>query len=198
MSSIGEEELFPVFKKRRDRNLLPEDSRLARLGGEVDPPVDELAMVFTDIKNSTLLWETAPVAMRAAIKVHNSIMRRQLRIIGGYEVKTEGDAFMVSFPTPTSALLWCFSVQSLLLAADWPTEILESSDGCEILDDNHEVIFRGLSVRTGYSLGIAGVCSVIPLRGAWITLVQWSTELHGLVQWQMVVRLHYHRILWPR
>ena len=162
MSSIGEEELFPVFKKRRDRNLLPEDSRLARLGGEVDPPVDELAMVFTDIKNSTLLWETAPVAMRAAIKVHNSIMRRQLRIIGGYEVKTEGDAFMVSFPTPTSALLWCFSVQSLLLAADWPTEILESSEGCEILDDNDEVIFRGLSVRMGIHWG-SPVCERDPI-----------------------------------
>lgn len=162
MTSIGEEELFPVFKKRRDRNLLPEDSRLARLGGEVDPPVNELAMVFTDIKNSTLLWETAPVAMRAAIKVHNSIMRRQLRIIGGYEVKTEGDAFMVSFPTPTSALLWCFSVQSLLLVADWPTEIIDSSEGCEILDDNDEVIFRGLSVRMGIHWG-SPVCERDPI-----------------------------------
>ncbi|KAF5095852.1 hypothetical protein D0Z00_002992 [Geotrichum galactomycetum] len=162
MSSIGEEELFPVFKKRRDRNLLPEDSRLARLGGEVDPPINDLAMVFTDIKNSTLLWETAPVAMRAAIKVHNSIMRRQLRIIGGYEVKTEGDAFMVSFPTPTSALLWCFSVQSLLLVADWPTEILESSEGCEILDDKDEVMFRGLSVRMGIHWG-SPVCERDPI-----------------------------------
>lgn len=162
MTSIGEEELFPVFKKKLDRNLLPEDSRLARLGGEVDPPVNELAMVFTDIKNSTLLWETSPVAMRAAIKVHNSIMRRQLRIIGGYEVKTEGDAFMVSFPTPTSALLWCFSVQSLLLVADWPTEILDTSEGREVLDDKDEVIFRGLSVRMGIHWG-SPVCERDPI-----------------------------------
>ena len=35
--------------------------------------------------------------MRSAIKIHNTIMRRQLRITGGYEVKTEGDAFMVAF-----------------------------------------------------------------------------------------------------
>ena len=34
--------------------------------------------------------------MRSAIKIHNTIMRRQLRITGGYEVKTEGDAFMVA------------------------------------------------------------------------------------------------------
>ena len=43
--------------------------------------------------------------MRSAIKIHNTIMRRQLRITGGYEVKTEGDAFMVAFPSPTAALL---------------------------------------------------------------------------------------------
>lgn len=153
ITAIGEEELFPVFKKRRDKSLLPEDSRLARLGGEVDPPINELAIVFTDIKNSTLLWETSPIAMRSAIKIHNSIMRRQLRIIGGYEVKTEGDAFMVSFPTPTSALLWCFSVQSLLLVADWPAEIIDSTEGCEILDEHDEVIFRGLSVRMGIHWG---------------------------------------------
>lgn len=162
MAGIGEEELFPAFKKRRDRADLPEDSRLARLGGEVDPPVGDLAMIFTDIKNSTLLWETSPIAMRSAIKVHNSIMRRQLRIIGGYEVKTEGDAFMVSFPTPTSALLWCFSVQSLLLVADWPAEILDSSEGCEVLDDKEEVIFRGLSVRMGIHWG-SPVCERDPI-----------------------------------
>lgn len=149
-----EEELFPALvKKRRDKSLLPEDSTLARLGGEVEPPVGDVAMVFTDIKNSTLLWETYPVAMRSAIKVHNSIMRRHIRIMGGYEVKTEGDAFIVSFPTPTSALLWCFSVQSQLLVADWPTEILESREGYEITDDNGEILFRGLSVRMGIHWG---------------------------------------------
>lgn len=162
MPSIGEEELFPAFKKRRDKSELPGDSRLARLGEEVDPPIGDLAMVFTDIKNSTLLWETSPIAMRSAIKIHNSIMRRQLRIIGGYEVKTEGDAFIVSFPTPTSALLWCFSVQSLLLVADWPAEILDSMEGCEVLDDKDEVIFRGLSVRMGIHWG-SPVCERDPI-----------------------------------
>jgi len=42
---------------------------LARLEAEIEPPTGKLAIVFTDIKNSTLLWETNPVAMRAAIKV---------------------------------------------------------------------------------------------------------------------------------
>lgn len=146
---------FTTKVKHHERGTLPEDSILRKLDEEIEPPVGEVAMVFTDIKNSTLLWDTFPVAMRSAIKVHNSIMRRQMRIIGGYEVKTEGDAFMVSFPTPISALLWCFSVQQLLVNTDeWPAEILASDQGCEIKDEHQNVIFRGLSVRMGIHWGM--------------------------------------------
>ncbi|ODQ66423.1 hypothetical protein NADFUDRAFT_82247 [Nadsonia fulvescens var. elongata DSM 6958] len=163
MSSQGsDDDIYPLFKRKRDKSLLPEDSNLARLGGEVDPPVGELAMVFTDIKNSTIMWETYPTAMRSAIKIHNSVMRRQLRIVGGYEVKTEGDAFMVSFPTPVSALLWCLFVQSQLLVADWPTEMLDSTETCEIEDDNQNILYRGLSVRMGIHWG-APVCERDPI-----------------------------------
>ncbi|ODV96077.1 hypothetical protein PACTADRAFT_40970 [Pachysolen tannophilus NRRL Y-2460] len=148
------EENENLLKFRRNKSSLPEDTALRRLEQEIEPPVGEVAMVFTDIKNSTLLWDNFPIAMRSAIKTHNSIMRRQLRIVGGYEVKTEGDAFMVSFPTATSALLWCFSVQQQLLIADWPTEIIESDQGCEISDEANNLIFRGLSVRMGAHWGI--------------------------------------------
>lgn len=141
-------------KQKHHSSSRPEDSTLRKLDEEIEPPTGELAMVFTDIKNSTLLWDNYPVAMRSAIKVHNSIMRRQLRIIGGYEVKTEGDAFIVSFPTPTAALLWCFIVQSQLLTTnEWPAEILSSDQGFEIKDNEGNLIFRGLSVRMGLHWG---------------------------------------------
>lgn len=146
---------------KRARNL-PNDSKLARLDNEVDAPTGEVSLVFTDIKSSTLLWETYPIAMRSAIKMHNELMRRQLRIIGGYEVKTEGDAFMVAFPTVTSALLWCFTIQSQLLDVPWPQEILNSVNGQEVVDPNGNVIFRGLSVRMGIHWGTP-VCEVDPV-----------------------------------
>ena len=145
--------------KRKDR---PDDSTLQRLDPEVEAPTGDVAMVFTDIKSSTNLWETYPVAMRAAIKIHNDIMRRQLRVIGGYEVKTEGDAFMVSFPTATSALLWCFYVQGLLLEAGWPSEILESVHCAEILDSDQNTIYKGVSVRMGIHWG-RPVCETDPI-----------------------------------
>ncbi|KAK5148335.1 hypothetical protein LTR04_000672, partial [Oleoguttula sp. CCFEE 6159] len=87
------DEYFAARRGKRGRDAVG-DSKLARLDQEVDAPVGDVSLVFTDIKSSTLLWETYPIAMRSAIKMHNEVMRRHLRIIGGYEVKTEGDAFM--------------------------------------------------------------------------------------------------------
>lgn len=150
----------PQMKKaRRDRQLPSGDTALRRLNDEIDPPIGYIALVFTDIKNSTLLWDTYPVAMRSAIKLHNTIMRRQLRIVGGYEVKTEGDSFMVSFPSAPLALLWCFNVQSQLLVEDWPSEILATNEGCEVTDSSGNIIFRGLSVRMGIHWG-SPVCEL--------------------------------------
>lgn len=150
----------PQTKKgRRDRQLPSGDTALRRLNDEIDPPTGYIALVFTDIKNSTLLWDTYPVAMRSAIKLHNTIMRRQLRIVGGYEVKTEGDSFMVSFPSAPLALLWCFNVQNQLLVEDWPSEILATNEGCEVTDNTGKIIFRGLSVRMGIHWG-SPVCEL--------------------------------------
>ena len=125
-------------------------------------PVGELALVFTDIKNSTFMWDNYPLSMRSGIRVHNNIMRRQLRQLGGYEVKTEGDAFMVSFHTVTSALLWCFTVQQYLLDQEWPEDILESENGREIRDARGNVIYKGLSVRMGVHWG-SPVCEPDPI-----------------------------------
>lgn len=146
---------------RKDRADLPGDRTLARLEREVAPPIGHVALVFTDIKNSTKLWETNG-GMQSAMRLHNVLLRRQLRAVGGYEVKTEGDAFMVSFPSVTSALLWCFNVQLHLLKEDWPQEILESEDGAEVLDSDGTVIHRGLSVRMGIHWGWP-VCETDPI-----------------------------------
>ncbi|KAJ3491553.1 hypothetical protein NLG97_g5571 [Lecanicillium saksenae] len=144
-----------VLSTRRGRKTKGDvlDSSLNRLEAEIPAPTGNVSIVFTDIKNSTTLWEMYPSAMRSGIKLHNEVMRRQLRRIGGYEVKTEGDAFMVSFPTATSALLWCFAVQNELLEVAWPSEILSSMSGQAIYDKDNTVIFRGLSVRMGIHFG---------------------------------------------
>ncbi|KAL1893783.1 hypothetical protein Sste5346_006286 [Sporothrix stenoceras] len=154
-SGVPEEAAQQFLPTRRGKRTKGDvlDSTLQRLDAEVPAPTGLIAIVFTDIKSSTTLWETYPAAMRSAIKLHNDVMRRQLRYIGGFEVKTEGDAFMVSFPTATSALLWAFAVQLQLLDAPWPTEMLNSVSCQPVLDKDNNVIFRGLSVRMGIHWG---------------------------------------------
>ena len=155
-------ELFRKTQRRlRETKDLPGDRTLARLEREVAPPIGQIALVFTDIKNSTSLWENNG-GMQSAMRLHNTLLRRQLRSVGGYEVKTEGDAFMVSFPSVTAALLWCFNVQLQLLREDWPQEILDSEDGKEVRDASGEVIYRGLWVRMGLHWG-SPVCEPDPV-----------------------------------
>ncbi|KAL0938749.1 adenylate cyclase (protein phosphatase 2C) [Colletotrichum truncatum] len=144
---------LPRRGKRNKGDVL--DSTLQRLEAEIPAPTGNVSIAFTDIKNSTTLWEMYPAAMRSAIKLHNEVMRRQLRRIGGYEVKTEGDAFMVSFPTATSALLWCFAVQMSLLDVNWPSEVLNSVSCQPLYDKDNALIFKGLSVRMGIHYGEA-------------------------------------------
>ncbi|KAF9981517.1 cysteinyl-tRNA synthetase [Mortierella antarctica] len=128
---------------------------LKYLKPEIEPPQGDVAMVFTDIKNSTKLWENIPKAMAIAIKEHFNVMRRQLRSIGGYEVKNEGDALMASFSSVPAAMLWCFKVQELLVMADWPQDILDSNECKAIFNaaDPNQPMYRGLSVRMGIHWG---------------------------------------------
>ncbi|KAF9288576.1 cysteinyl-tRNA synthetase [Mortierella alpina] len=145
---------YHQHKKRPKPTEGPIDA-LKYLKPEIEPPQGDVAMVFTDIKNSTKLWEDIPIAMGIAIKEHFNIMRRQLRSIGGYEVKNEGDAMMASFSSVPAAVLWCFKVQELLVMADWPQDILDSADGKTIFHtaDPNQPMYRGLSVRMGIHWG---------------------------------------------
>ncbi|KAJ5550519.1 hypothetical protein N7535_001538 [Penicillium sp. DV-2018c] len=161
-STFAEEQIIPTAKRPKKRDG-PGDSRLARFDF-VDAPDGELTIMFTDIKQSTGLWEACPDAMRSAIQIHNDILRRQLGIFGGYEVKTEGDAFMVAFSTTSAALLWCFNCQNQLLEAEWPTEILDQPQCRVVVDMDNNVIFRGLSVRMGGHWG-EPVCAKDPVTG---------------------------------
>lgn len=138
--------------RRRPRKDEIVNKDISRLDGEVSPPVGHISLVFTDIRNSTHLWEVN-AGMETAMQQHNHLLRRQLRLCGGYEVKTEGDAFMCSFPTTMSALWWCLSVQVELLKVAWPLEILECEDGQEIRDPKGKLVARGLSVRMGIHQG---------------------------------------------
>ncbi|KAE9388925.1 hypothetical protein BT96DRAFT_1071856 [Gymnopus androsaceus JB14] len=132
------------------------------LQDEVPAPTGYLALVFTDIRNSTHLWDVNR-GMNTAWRLHNTLLRRKLRFCGGYKVKTEGDAFMCAFSTTMAAVWWCLAVQMELLDEDWPLEILECEDGKLICDLDNRPIARGLSVCMGIHCG-ALLCEVDPVN----------------------------------
>ncbi|KZT04263.1 adenylate cyclase-like protein, partial [Laetiporus sulphureus 93-53] len=150
-----------LLLKRRKRDKLITNIDISRLDGEVPAPTGHVTLVFTDIRNSTHLWEVN-AGMPTAMVLHNNLLRRQLRFCGGYEVKTEGDAFMCSFPSALAAIWWCLSVQVQLLEVEWPLEILECEDGKEVYGADGKVLVRGLSVRMGLHSGLP-VCEPDPI-----------------------------------
>jgi class 3 adenylate cyclase len=49
-----------------------------------------------------------------AVDLHDKVLRQFLSDFGGYEVTTEGDAFLVAFHDPAEAVGYCLTVQLAL------------------------------------------------------------------------------------
>ncbi|HXM72686.1 MAG TPA: adenylate/guanylate cyclase domain-containing protein, partial [Candidatus Dormibacteraeota bacterium] len=87
----------------------------------VAAPAGTVTMLFTDIEGSsdgvrtlgTDKWE-------AVLERHTQIIRDALTGHGGYEVRSEGDAFFVIFTSPSAALAAAAEMQRGLIATDWP------------------------------------------------------------------------------
>ena len=106
-------------------------------------------IVFTDIRASTSIWENTPEGMRAGLQIHNTVMRDVMRMCGGYEVKTIGDAFMIAFASTFDGVAFGLRVQERLFEADWPASLLEDAPICS----RQGSLWGGLTVRIGVNTG---------------------------------------------
>jgi eukaryotic-like serine/threonine-protein kinase len=95
----------------------PDLSAIASVDGTV-------TILFSDIENSTLLNERLGDARwLEVLREHNAVFRRRLDEHGGYEVKSQGDGFMLAFADPAEALAFAVEVQDELDAGeDSPTQ----------------------------------------------------------------------------
>ncbi|WP_233261325.1 adenylate/guanylate cyclase domain-containing protein [Vitiosangium sp. GDMCC 1.1324] len=116
-------------------------------------PSGTVALVFTDVQGSTRLWERCSAEMRRALELHDEVLRSLLEAHGGYEVKTQGDAFMVAFTSAVEAVRWCLAVQQALLIAPWPEGLLVEPEAAEERSVGGGLVYRGLRVRMGVHLG---------------------------------------------
>src|SRR5262245_37961212 len=75
-------------------------------------PDGTVAILFSDIEDSTVLTERlGDERWLQLLREHNAIFRDQLDRHDGYEVKSQGDGFMLAFPDPCEALECAIDVQ---------------------------------------------------------------------------------------
>jgi len=75
-------------------------------------PDGTVAILFSDIEDSTVLTEKLGDELwLELLREHNTIFREQVARHEGYEVKSQGDGFMLAFPDPCEALDCAIDVQ---------------------------------------------------------------------------------------
>jgi class 3 adenylate cyclase len=78
-----------------------------------------VTILFSDIENSTLMTERlGDERWLEVLRGHNAVFRRHLRAHDGFEVKNQGDGFMLAFPDPGDAVACAVAIQRALVAAE--------------------------------------------------------------------------------
>ena len=77
-------------------------------------PVGTVTFLFTDIEDSTRLWEESPVDMADALRVHDTIVRGTIERHGGYVFGVGGDGFGAAFSTAPDAAAAAIEAQEQL------------------------------------------------------------------------------------
>jgi class 3 adenylate cyclase len=75
--------------------------------------------LFTDLEDSTHLWEEYPTEMKSALARHDSILESSVVQGMGKIVKTTGDGLHAVFKSPINAIQTVVSAQKALLSAEW-------------------------------------------------------------------------------
>ncbi len=75
-------------------------------------PDGQVTILFSDIENSTLMTERlGDERWLEVLRAHNALFRRQVSAHGGFEVKNQGDGFMLVFPDSRRAVECAAAIQ---------------------------------------------------------------------------------------
>ena len=88
----------------------------------VAPPSGTVTFLFTDVENSTRLWEKSPESMEVSLRRHDAILLEAIDEHGGFVFKTVGDAFCATFPAASGALQAALAAQEALLSEPWEAQ----------------------------------------------------------------------------
>ena len=78
-------------------------------------PDGTVTILFSDIEGSTALNERlGDVRWLELLRAHNRVVRDQIQAFGGFEVKSQGDGFMVAFPSARRAVQCARAIQGAI------------------------------------------------------------------------------------
>ncbi|GLI65577.1 hypothetical protein VaNZ11_009149 [Volvox africanus] len=135
--------------------------------GALDAPVGRVAVAFLTVVGAATLQSWNAEIMQQALGVFQAVFWTAAAANatrGAYLVEfTSEGLLLAAFASTADALATCMAVQSDLLVAEWPPELLEH-DMCEEVAIAtpqpggtivREVLFRGLRVKAGVDCGLA-------------------------------------------
>src|ERR1041384_660627 len=79
-------------------------------------PSGTVTFLFTDIEDSTRLWQEQPEAMTVAHAQHDEILHAAITANNGYVFQIVGDSFSVAFHNSHDAIMAALTVQRGLIA----------------------------------------------------------------------------------
>jgi class 3 adenylate cyclase len=143
-------------------------------------------VLFTDIVDSTgRLRAVGDAAWRDQLSVHNGLMREQLNVFRGREVKTTGDGLLAVFDSPTRAVRCAASMSSVSRTLGIEIRAGVHTGEVEVVGDD----IRGIAVHVAARvLALAGPGDVLLtattaelLEGSGVALMDLGThELKGI------------------
>ena len=84
-------------------------------------PTGAVTFLFSDIEDSTSLWDRHRAAMRPALAEHDALLETAVSTNNGVIVKTTGDGAMAAFSSPSDALSAAMDAQRALHDSGWTT-----------------------------------------------------------------------------
>lgn len=81
-----------------------------------------LTFLFTDLEDSTRLWEQHPEAMRPAAARHDALLKEVVARYGGRVVKSTGDGLHGAFESAADGVAAALAAQRALAAESWPED----------------------------------------------------------------------------
>src|SRR3954470_23703391 len=116
----------PTFERSPTRVAVPEatssvDEVASRVAAErptlrpAAAPDGTVTILFSDIEGSTALNERlGDTRWLELLREHNRIVRDEVRACGGFEVKSQGDGFMIAFPSARRAIECARAIQEAI------------------------------------------------------------------------------------